>query len=185
MTVLAKGIWSASPIFRVPLRSGEHGQGHQRVGIHHRLIGKATRLAWRIGKPRTIGVRALLLDRDGRVALVRHTYADHWYLPGGGVKKGESIADALMRELTEEVAIADAVIERVLGVYHSRGEGKDDHIVIFVVRTAASGILDRADRREIEQAGWFTLDDLPEATSPATRRRIAEYRRGATGTGAW
>jgi len=39
--------------------------------------------------------------------------------------------------------------------------------------------------REIEQAGWFTLDELPETTSPATRRRIAEYRQGATGTGTW
>ena len=155
------------------------------MSLHHRLIGKAARLVWRIGKPRTIGVRALLLDRDGRVALVRHTYADHWYLPGGGVKKGESIAAALMRELAEEVAIDDAVIERVLGVYHSRGEGKDDHIVIFVVRTAACGVLGRADLREIEQAGWFPVDDLPDATSPATRRRIAEYRQGATGTGAW
>jgi len=123
-----------------------------------------------------------LLDRDGRVALVRHTYADHWYLPGGGVKKGESIAAALTRELAEEVAIADAVIERVLGVYHSRGEGKGDHIVIFVVRTEASGVLARTDLREIEQAGWFLLGDLPETTSPATRRRIAEYQQGATGT---
>lgn len=155
------------------------------MGVRHRLIGTAARLVWRIAKPRTIGVRALLVDRDGRVALVRHTYADHWYLPGGGVNKGESIAAALMRELIEEVAIDDPVIERVLGVYHSCGEGKDDHIVIFVVRTAATGALARADLREIEQAGWFTLDDLPETTSPATRRRIAEYWQGTTGTGAW
>lgn len=185
MTVLTEGIRRMNPRFRVPPRSVDYGQGHKRVGIHHRMIGGAARLVWRIGKPRTIGVRALLLDRDERVALVRHTYVDQWYLPGGGVKKGESISAALVRELAEEVAIADSVIERVLGVYHSRRESKDDHIVIFVVRTAASGALARADLREIEQAGWFPLDDLPEATSPATRRRIAEYRQGATGTGAW
>ena len=155
------------------------------MGVRHRLIGTVARLVSLIGKPRTIGVRALLLDRDERVALVRHTYADHWYLPGGGVKKGESIAAALVRELAEEVAIADPLIERVLGVYHSRQESKDDHIVIFVVRTAASGVLVRSDLREIEQAGWFPLDELPETTSPATRRRIAEYRQGATGTGTW
>ena len=101
------------------------------------------------------------------------------------MKKGESIAAALVRELAEEVAIADPVIERVLGVYHSRRESKDDHIVIFIVRTAASGTLGRADLQEIEQADWFPVDDLPETTSPATRRRIAEYRQGATGTGAW
>ncbi len=155
------------------------------MGMHQRLIGKAARLVWRITRPRTLGARAVLLDPDERIALVRHSYVDHWYLPGGGVNKRESTPAALVRELAEEVAIADPVIERVLGVYHSRRESKDDHIVIFVVRTGARGALQRADPREIEQAGWFALDDLPETTSPATRRRIAEYRQGATGTGTW
>lgn len=133
--------------------------GANRVGVRHRLIGKVARLVWRIGKPRTIGVRALLLDRDERVALVRHSYVDQWYFPGGGVKKGESIDAALVRELAEEVAIADPVIERVLGVYHSRRGDKDDHIVIFVVRSAASGVLARADLREI--TGWLVPAGRP------------------------
>lgn len=153
----------------------------------HRLAGKAARIVWRITRPRTIGVRAILLDRDGRIALVRHTYVDHWYLPGGGVKKGESIHTALLRELAEEVGVTDARVERVLGVYHSRREGKDDHIVIFVVQGGpdASAELRRADPAEIEEAGWFAPDALPTPLSPATARRIAEYRQGVTGTGAW
>src|SRR3569623_2098451 len=116
------------------------------MALHHRLAGMAARLVWRITRPRTIGVRAVLLDQDDRIALVRHTYTDHWYLPGGGVKKGESVKAALLRELAEEVAVTKLTIERVLGVYHSRYEGKDDHIVIFVARTAsAAGILHRTD----------------------------------------
>ena len=114
----------------------------------------------------------MLLDGDERVVLVRHTYTDHWYLPGGGVKKGEGIAAALFRELADEVAVTDATIERALGVYHSRAEGKDDHVVIFVVRGAAGSALRRADAVEIAQAEWFTLDRLPETMSPATARRI-------------
>jgi ADP-ribose pyrophosphatase YjhB (NUDIX family) len=155
------------------------------MALHHRLIGKAARLVWRVTKPRTIGVRAVLLDGAGRVALVRHTYTDAWYLPGGGVKKGEGIAAALVRELAEEVAVTDVVIERVLGVYHSRAEGKDDHIVIFVARAPAGAALRRADAMEIERAEWFALDALPDGTSPATARRIAEYWEGVTGSGAW
>lgn len=153
----------------------------------HRLAGKAARIVWRITRPRTIGVRAILLDQDGRIALVRHTYLDHWYLPGGGVKKGESIHAALLRELAEEVGVTDARIERVLGVYHSRREGKDDHIVIFVAYAGpnASAELRRADLAEIEEAGWFAPDALPPSLSPATARRIAEYRQGVAGTGAW
>jgi len=153
----------------------------------HRLAGKAARIVWRITRPRTIGVRAILLDRDGRIALVRHTYVDQWYLPGGGVKKGESIDAALFRELAEEVGVADARIERVLGVYHSRREGKDDHIVIFVAHAGpdTSAELRRTDLAEIAEAGWFALEELPTALSPATARRIAEYRQGVTGRGAW
>ncbi len=154
---------------------------------YHQVIGKIARVAWRITRPRTLGVRAVLLDEDERVALVRHTYVDQWYLPGGGVKKGESTEAALHRELEEEVAVTDATIERVLGVYHSRREGKDDHIVIYVARvlSAAGNNMRRADLMEIEQAEWFPLDQLPTSTSPATRRRIAEYRAGLSGAGEW
>jgi len=151
----------------------------------HRLAGKAARIVWRITKPRTIGVRAILLDRGGRIALVRHTYMDQWYLPGGGVKKGESIDAALFRELAEEVGLIGATIERVLGVYHSRREGKDDHIVIFVAQAGSSTELRRTDLAEIEEAGWFAPDALPASLSPATARRIAEYHEGVTGLGVW
>ncbi len=157
------------------------------MALHHRLINRAARLYWRVRRPRTLGVRAVVLDRDERIALVRHTYADHWYLPGGGVKKGESFQSALLRELEEEVALRDARIERILGVYHSRREAKDDHIVIYVVRVEVDPCADlaRADLTEIEEAGWFALDALPDGVSPATGRRIAEYREGAVGSGPW
>ncbi|HJT43756.1 MAG TPA: NUDIX domain-containing protein, partial [Rhizomicrobium sp.] len=89
------------------------------MALRHRLLWKVAHLVWRITKPRTIGVRAVVLDQEDRVALVRHTYTDQWYLPGGGVKKGESIEAALLRELKEELAIVGPHIERVLGVYHS------------------------------------------------------------------
>ena len=157
------------------------------MALHHRLIGKAARLYWRLRRPRTLGVRAVVLDAVERIVLVRHTYTEQWYLPGGGVKKGESFEVALRRELREEVALGDVAIDRVLGVYHSRKEAKDDHIVIFVVRTgtASSATMRQADAREIEEACWFALDDLPAGVSPATLRRIAEYRAGRSGSGIW
>lgn len=154
------------------------------MALLHRLAGRAARIVWRITRPRTIGVRGLLLSPDGRVALVRHTYLDGWYLPGGGVKKGEGVAHALHRELAEEVAVTSATIDRVLGVYHNRREGKDDHVIVYVVR-APDDSLRGADRLEVAEVGWFALDALPEGTTPATLRRIAEFRAGTTGGGDW
>jgi ADP-ribose pyrophosphatase YjhB (NUDIX family) len=155
------------------------------MALRHRLIGKAARFYWWFIRPRTLGVRALVRDDAGRIALVRHTYADHWYLPGGGVKKGESFAAAALREVEEEIGLTGCAVERILGVYHSRREYKDDHIVLFVLHAPAAAAIDVRDAREIAETGWFALDALPKDISAATARRIAEYRAGTIGAGLW
>ncbi|MES2906548.1 MAG: NUDIX domain-containing protein, partial [Pseudomonadota bacterium] len=52
----------------------------------------------------TLGVRAVVLKGDD-VLLVRHTYMDGWYLPGGGVDRGEALEKAAVRECFEEVGV--------------------------------------------------------------------------------
>lgn len=153
---------------------------------YHRVAGSAFRTYRRARGATTLGVRGLVLDRDDRVALVLHTYLDGWYLPGGGVPRGEGFDQALARELSEEIGLDVFRIERVLGVYHDTVTLKDDHVVAYVVRTDASAPpLKTSDPFEIQAVRWFTLDSLPEDLSPATARRIAEYKAGATGGGAW
>ena len=60
------------------------------------------RFYWRVFKPRTLGVR-LLLIRDNKVLLVKHTYLQELYLPGGGVKNNECFEEAIRREIKEEL----------------------------------------------------------------------------------
>ena len=45
----------------------------------------------RLTRAKTLGVRVLVQAEAGRVLLVRHTYLDGWYLPGGGVDGGETL----------------------------------------------------------------------------------------------
>jgi ADP-ribose pyrophosphatase YjhB (NUDIX family) len=155
------------------------------VAWRYRIAGRVMRLYATIVKPRTVGVRALLRDPVGRIALVRHHYIAGWYLPGGGVDKGESADAAVRRELLEEVGLADVTVSGVLGIYHNRGEAKDDHVVIFICDCADPQLLMATDPREIAEVGWFAADSLPDGTSPATRRRIAEHAAGRQGFGAW
>lgn len=155
------------------------------MGWPQRLGVGAARLVWKVTQPRTLGVRALVIDADDRLALVRHTYGNYWYLPGGGVKKGESMLAALGRELAEELAIRDYRVERVLGLYLNRLEGKEDHVAVYVVRVDAGHAMARNDRLEIEDCGWFALDVLPDGLSPGTGRRLAEWRAGTMGDGRW
>jgi ADP-ribose pyrophosphatase YjhB (NUDIX family) len=151
-----------------------------------RFAARGARLWWKVRRPRTLGVRALVLDGKDRVALVKHTYLPNWYLPGGGVKRRERFADALARELREEIGLESFAVERMLGVYRNGSEGKDDHVVIFVVRTHEQAVAIRAvDALEIEEAHWFAPNALPDDISPASLRRIEEWRREEIGLGDW
>lgn len=136
------------------------------------LLNRALRLYWRITKPVTFGVRALVLGPDGRLLLVKHTYDRHWYLPGGAMKRGEAAEAALRREAKEEVGIAELRIEKKLGTYTSTREGKRDTIAVFVAHAQAVG---RRQRLEIAAAEWFAPGALPADASPATQRRVQEF----------
>lgn len=118
----------------------------------------------------------MAVDGEGRICLVRHTYREGWFLPGGGVKTGESLVEAMSRELREETGIElPETPQRVHGVYSSFREHKSDHIVVFVVRDwSVSPTLSP----EIAEVGFFSADELPAGTSAATTRRIKEYVTG-------
>lgn len=143
-----------------------------------RLADTARRLVWRAFGPRTVGIRGLVVDGDGRVLLVRHSYGrPAWHLPGGGVKRRESLREALDRELREEVAVTVTGPVRLLGSYSNLGEGKSDHISVFVVEHFHRATTD-TDDAEIAAAAFFPPDALPPETSPGTRRRIDEWAKG-------
>ena len=138
-----------------------------------RLVYKMARLWWSIARPITVGVRVLLFQ-EGTVLLVRHTYQEAWYLPGGGVKRGETLEQAIRREAAEEVGATLEGLE-LFGVYSNFYEAKSDHVVAFSCHAfTLSGDTDR----EIERFAFFALDDLPGGVSPGTGRRIREYRQG-------
>jgi 8-oxo-dGTP pyrophosphatase MutT (NUDIX family) len=146
-----------------------------------KLAYRLMRVYWFLVRPVTMGTRILLI-RDGQVVLVKHSYQDAWYLPGGGIKRNESIEQAVRREAAEECG---AMINKIrfLGIYTNFVNYKNDHISLFVSDDFS---LKEKHDHEIEQVAFFPVGQLPEKTSPGSRRKIEAYiYESLESTGVW
>lgn len=66
--------------------------------------------------------RAVLVDRMDRVALLHVTRKHYHKLPGGGMESGESVEEALVREVLEETGVSLRIIASVGAVLEVRAQ---------------------------------------------------------------
>ena len=147
-----------------------------------RLLFLGYRIYCFIFRPKMLGVRVMLIQ-NGEVLLIRHTYLPGWFMPGGGVKRGETLDEAARREAREEVG-AEMKDLKLIGAYTNFQGFKSDHNILFLCTDFTfSGQSDR----EIAEVRFFPLDELPENVWSGHRLRLEEYRAGAeiTQFGEW
>jgi 8-oxo-dGTP pyrophosphatase MutT (NUDIX family) len=136
-----------------------------------RLLYLGFRIYCYIFRPTTIGVRVMLIQ-NRQVLLVRQTYIPGWFMPGGGVKRGETLEEAARREAHEEISAQMGELA-LLGAYTHFGEHKSDHNALFLCTDFTLG--EKQDS-EIAEARFFPLDALPEEIPDGHRKRLDEYR---------
>ena len=113
------------------------------------------------------GVHAVPLTAEGKVVLIRLTYAPGWRVPGGGLKRGEAPEPAMLRELREEIGlVSHGAVERL------EETRPGDPSVFFVVRD----VVYRFRRSlEVEEAREFDPADLPEDVTGWSSRLIGRF----------
>ena len=132
----------------------------------------------------TLGVRAVVLDAENRVLLVKHSYTPGWHFPGGGVEPRETIHQALARELEEESGVALAGEVELFGLYLNR-QSQRDHIAVFVCRQWRQARRPKIPNLEIVDCRFFPLNALPDDITEASRRRLAEILHGTPRSANW
>lgn len=172
-----------SPLSSTAPRPSRGGPG-QSLGLWRRLLLRPLHFWFWLSRGMTLGVRAIVINAEGAVFLVRHTYVPGWHLPGGGVEWGQSTEEALRIELLEEGHIEMRTSPALLGIYAQQSVSRRDHVLLYLVSDAIQ-LRPRLADREIAESGFFPLDQLPPGTTRATRQRLAEWLGHAPRSQVW
>ena len=128
-----------------------------------------------------VGVGAILIDPQGRVFLARRGPAAKnerglWEFPGGSVEFGETMAQALQREMQEEYGIHISVGRLLDVVDHILPEEKQHWVSPTFLCAIESGEPVIQEPEKCTGIGWFAVDAVPDDLTRITRLNLAHYR---------
>lgn len=133
-----------------------------------------------------LGVAVLIRNEAGWVLFERRSDCGLWGFPGGRIEPGESIRDAVIREVKEETGLT-VEVSRLLGVYSEPGSGRIIHypeavvhgIDIFVeVRITGGALCISAESEELE---FFNPGCLPSDLVPSSVPLLKDVLTGSIG----
>jgi ADP-ribose pyrophosphatase YjhB (NUDIX family) len=116
-----------------------------------------------------VSVAGVIVDDAGRALLIRRRDNGHWEPPGGVLEAGETIPDALQREVLEETGVKIAIPATLTGVY----KNMTGLIVSLVFRCEA---IDGqpAPGSETSAVRWATRDEVTELADEAYAIRVLD-----------
>lgn len=114
-----------------------------------------------------IAVYAIIFA-EGRILLALRRNINWWNLPGGGMEHGETVDEAMRREVHEETGL-EIEVERLVGVYSK--PQKHEVVLTFLCRVVG-GML--TETEESCECRYFAPDALPANTLPKHRQRVED-----------
>lgn len=127
----------------------------------------------RVPDEHILTVVAALIESDGKLLACqrRHDAAFPlmWEFPGGKLQPGESLAEALVRELREELGIGASVGPEVYRTTHKYAEMQNAVEVVFFACSIQEGT---PQNLAFEQRTWCKPSDLPGMNFLAADREL-------------
>ena len=145
--------------------------------IYGRLPPTLRRTLVRLASPTYLVGSACIVEHDGRLLAVRHSYNKYWGLTGGGMSRGEVPEACAVREAAEEVGLAIEPVGGPAVVVDAAHKRLD---LVFRCRLAPGARPEevRLLSAEIVEVRWVPIAELPDlrwARSAAAALRGAGY----------
>ena len=103
-------------------------------------------------------------------------FKGYWALPGGKVDAGETVEQAVVREVIEETGLQIKIVRKI-GEYHESGVQDgieyDYYPACFLVKPTGGKI--KRQEKEIEEIRLFDLKDIPRRLAFAHSTMIRDY----------
>ncbi len=123
-----------------------------------------------------LGAAAVILDHQGHVLLVRHSYGRlNWEIPGGHAEADESVVETALREVYEETGLRVRALHTT-GTYYD--PLSDMHHFVFMCALLDATTMPRPASDEITACGFWPPAALPRPISGFTVRRIEDALAG-------
>lgn len=139
----------------------------------NKILRKLFHTFFLFSRPMTLGVRVIVENEKQEVLLVKHTYVEGWYLPGGGVEKGETLAQTAIKELREETGIETISKPRLISVHKNESASNRDHVALLHVEEWRQSEA-FSPNREISEMRFFPIDGLPDDITRGNLSRLRE-----------
>jgi mutator protein MutT len=130
-----------------------------------------------------VGVGAVILNAEGKVFLAKRgrevrNESGRWEFPGGGVEFGETLENALAREVREEYGLEIEVQELLDVVNHLIPAEKQHWVSPTFLCRVKSGAPSIREPHKCDEIGWFTLNEIPEGLlTIASKKSLESFRK--------
>lgn len=124
-----------------------------------------------------VAVSAVVLDDTGRILMIRRTDNDRYAIPGGGLEAGETVSEAVAREVLEETGI-DVEVTDLVGVFsnpehviaYDDGEVRQEFSICFRARPIGGSLRTSEESKEVLWVTPAAVDSLN--VHPSIKLRI-------------
>ena len=150
----------------------ESSKNNSHFFFSSKILTKFLHLYFRMKRGLTLGARCIIVDSSSRILLVKHSYTDGWYIPGGGVELNEACDDALRREISEECGIFINSFEILETKFNTKVSPRD-HVVVYF---SDDWYWDNdSSEGEIINSRFFAYDTIPKDIEPLSNECIVNW----------